>query len=1091
MPCIKIQVRFGMQRCLQSLQPPTGNPNYSHSGSTGPNRAPLARFPCPYCTAWLESWGGRTRHIIGTKACVAAEARDMENARVACEEARRLGIAFPLRIGVLLDDALDAFGLHSYEEVPFVRTDLPADPPAEGATALGGANANDAPTANADDAPMPDPSTPPCASSQAAAPPPAGEDATQPGVDERGSEGGRNERGGKDERDHGECREPIVEAFLDPRAGQPINNSRAELFDLRVHMRSVGRRGAFDDDKNDKRVAGHTSEELKGKTPWRNVGSLMKGIDKLPHGPDWKATKLGMGEGDDENIFVLYLRDVIGVLRELIGNPRFKKHMCYTPERHWMADDRQKRVYGEMWTGDWGWKMQELLKDAQATIAPLIVASDKTLLSIIGGDQQAYPVYLTIGNISKKVRRKARKHTTILIAYLPVEDFKDFDDAQREQLKGELMHRMMELVLELLKKAGKEGVEMYRADGRLRRVYPLLAAYVANYPKQTLMACTSQGRCPICKVTYQRRTQYKRKPGRRRRKLDLKALRAFIATGDLAELDERGLKPWWPFWAHLPRAEFSGCITPDLLHQIHKGIFKSHLVKWVTRILGDKVVNKQMSAMTRASRMRHFEKGISMVQKWTGRESKEMAMQFLPVVAELMTDDLVRLTCALLDHMYRAHAAQMTEDELEEMEEAWRKFHRLKPALVALGALKNAGSFNRILKLHMVLHWPQSIRELRTPDSYNTEAPEHLHIKYAKEPWRRSNRVNPLPQMITFIQRQEAIQIQRAHLDAYLALIRKELAAADGGGGERHDDEDEGSDDEDEWEDVGEGHEETPDADGVHYPSPQLAIAAPPSRFNYTANQIATEYKAPDLIPALTRYLESEVASANSRNRPNQSDRLRVPNLSPHHLFNVWHRFSLHHARLPFAPDKPPQRDVVRAKLLTRNAYGQISREAAFDTVLYHGPSAPTNNSHGLHCNYLPPSFFPLSQLTNASGYHAARVLVIFTPPSNTHHLYPEKHLAYIEFFNPFSRTNNTPHGLHTMSTAVQASGRRQVAVVPISHLHMACHIAPRFKRVDPEIRLNRRTGLLAVARHFFYNHYSSHYNYKLFVHWRKRAPRP
>ncbi|KAG8697719.1 hypothetical protein FRC09_007683 [Ceratobasidium sp. 395] len=481
-------------------------------------------------------------------------------------------------------------------------------------------------------------------------------------------------------------------------------------------------------------------------------------------------------------------------------------------------------------------------------------------------------------------------------------------------------------------------------------------------------------------------------------------------------------------------------------------------------------------AMTRASGVRHFEKGISTVQKWTGRESKEMAMQFLPVVAESMTDDLVRLTRALLDHMFRAHAGRMTENELEEMEEAWAEFHRLKPALVAAGALKNAGSFNRISKLHTVLHWPQSIRELGTPDGYNTEAPEHLHIEYAKEPWRRSNGVDPLPQMIKFIQRQEAIRIQRAHLDAYLALIRKELAAADRGDGEIHDDEDdedEEGDSEDEWEDVDEGQEGTQDVDEVHYPSPRLAIAATPSHFRYTADQIATKYKAPELIPALTRFLESEVASANSRARPNQSDRLCVPNISPHHHFNVWHRFALHQARLPFAPDEPPRRDVVRAKPLTWNAFGQISRPAAFDTVLYRDPSTPTDNSHGLH------------------RYRAARVRAIFTPPSNTHHLLPEKHLAYIEFFTPFSRTNNTPHGLHTTSTALHPNGRRQVAVVPISHIHMTCHIAPRFERLDANLRLGRRTDLLAVARHFFYNHYSSHYNYKLFEHWRKRAPRP
>ncbi|KAG8779913.1 hypothetical protein FRC12_023714 [Ceratobasidium sp. 428] len=1073
MPRIKIQIRANMHRRLQA--------------AADTRIAPLARFTCLYCTSWSTTASGRTRHILFNPPCADADARDVARARATREEARRLGIALPLMTGVPLDEVINDLNLHAEDWAPLV------DPPpgdatmAAGDTTTAATGATTADAANPDDTRMSDPPTPPRAPSQA----PADQDSTEQGLDEGGGEGNGdgNGRGGEGERDHGECGKPFVEPFFDPRAGQPINDSRAEPFDLRAHMKSVGRFASPADFEvaellmttkmtNAARDAHLKSRKYRGKTPWRNAAAMLDGIDKkLPHGPDWKATVLSVGE-DEEDLFVVYLRDVIEVLRELIGNSRFKRYMRYAPEKHWTSGNKKKRVYGEMWTGDWWWNMQELLKDAHATIVPLILASDKTTLSIIGGDQQAYPVYLTIGNISKKIRRKARKRATILIAYLPVESFEDFDDAQRERLKGELVHRAMELVLEPLKKAGEEGVEMYCADGRLRCVYPLLAAYVADYPEQCLMACTSQGRCPICKVTYRRRARYKRKPGRRRRKLDLKALRAFLATEDLAELEERGLKPWWPFWARLPRAEFAGCITPDLLHQIHKGMFKSHLVKWVRRILGDKVVDKRMSAMTRISGVRHFKKGISTVQKWTGRESKEMAMQFLPVVAESMTDDLVRLTRALLDHMYRAHAGRMTEDELEEMEAAWAEFHRLKPALVASGALKNAGSFNRISKLHTVLHWPQSIRELGTPDGYNTEAPEHLHIEYAKEPWRASNGVDAVPQMIKFIQRQEAIRIQRAHLDAFLVLIRKELEAQDRGGGgddgDEHDSDSEGEEgDDDEWEDVDEGGEETPDTDGVHYPSPRLAIAGTPSQYNCSAKQIVTEYKATDLIPALTRFFESEVASANGRSRPNQWDRLRVPNVSPHNLFNVWHRFALHQARLPFAPDEPLRRDVVRAKPLTRNPYGLLRREAVFDTVLYRDPSTPTNGSHGLH------------------RYRAARVRAIFTPPHNTQHLCPEQHLAYIEFFTPFSRTNNTPHGLYTTSTALHGdSRRRQVAVVPLSHIHMTCHIAPRFERVDPEVRLSRRTDLLAMARGFFYNHYSSYYNYKLFEHWRKRAAR-
>ncbi|CAE6467497.1 unnamed protein product, partial [Rhizoctonia solani] len=55
---------------------------------------------------------------------------------------------------------------------------------------------------------------------------------------------------------------------------------------------------------------------------------------------------------------------------------------------------------------------------------------------------------------------------------------------------------------------------------------------------------------------------------------------------------------------------------------------------------------------------------------------------------------------------------------------------------------------------------------------FNTEAPEHLHIEFAKVPWRASNKVKPTPQMITYTHRQEAIRIHCAYLDRYLTEDR-------------------------------------------------------------------------------------------------------------------------------------------------------------------------------------------------------------------------------------------------------------------------------------------------------------------------------
>ncbi|KAI6133567.1 hypothetical protein EV401DRAFT_2053589 [Pisolithus croceorrhizus] len=432
-----------------------------------------------------------------------------------------------------------------------------------------------------------------------------------------------------------------------------------------------------------------------------------------------------------------------------MGNPAFQEVVLYVPEHAYTDVKGENHIYDEMWTGDWWWNVQKKLPEG-AVVAPVILLSDKTSLSQFSGDKKAWPVYLTIGNISKDVRRQVLAHATLLIGYLPVSKLECFHKKTRSLAGYCLFHHAMSLLLHPLVDASRQGREMVCADGYLHSIHPILAMYIADFPEQCLVACNKESRCPCCLVQSNKcgdledwTLQHMRR-NKRSRKFDAKGLHAIFD----------------PFWKELPFTDIFACLTPNILHQLHKGIFHDHLLQWCMSIVGEKEIDARFQAMTQYPALCHFKKGVSSVSLWTGTEHKEMQRVFVGLLAGAVDDHVLIMIHSLLDFIYYVQLQQHMDMTLVAMKASLKTFHDHKHVLIELGVHKD---FN-MPKIHSLQHYVSSIQALGSANGYNTEYPERLHIDYAKDGYCTSNKCDYMEQMALWLQRQEAMHYKSAYL---------------------------------------------------------------------------------------------------------------------------------------------------------------------------------------------------------------------------------------------------------------------------------------------------------------------------------------
>ena len=173
---------------------------------------------------------------------------------------------------------------------------------------------------------------------------------------------------------------------------------------------------------------------------------LMTKIHDIPYGikdDTWNIAEVEVEQetiGSPPSRYQIQYRNIIKVIEFLLGHGPFAHHLSFAPVRQFSGTGNDNRIYDEMHTADWWWRTQEEIPDG-GTVIPILLATDKTMLSQHQGDESAWPIYVTIGNLDRATRRKQTVPGSVLLGFLPVTS-ETVDDS-----KARVYHAAMELIL--------------------------------------------------------------------------------------------------------------------------------------------------------------------------------------------------------------------------------------------------------------------------------------------------------------------------------------------------------------------------------------------------------------------------------------------------------------------------------------------------------------------------------------------------------------------------------------------------------------------------------------------------------------------
>ncbi|KAG0695647.1 hypothetical protein DFH29DRAFT_984904 [Suillus ampliporus] len=383
----------------------------------------------------------------------------------------------------------------------------------------------------------------------------------------------------------------------------------------------------------------------------------------------------------------------------------------------------------------------EDLETHGSTFVPLIIGSDKTMVSVATGHTEYHPLYLSIRNIFNGVRR-AHRNGVVLVGFLaiPKSTKEHLEDKDFRNFCRQMFHSSLAKIFDSVKPNMTVPDIVHCPDSHFRRVIYGLGPYIADYPEQLVLSGVVQNWCPKC-LNHRKNLEG-----------DGPSLLWCREHTDLLVQELQHAHLWYEYGIVQE-------VVDHLVDWVEEYLLLTHRASRTAEIMDD--IDRRIAAVAPFAGLRRFPEGRGFKQ-WTGDDSKALMKVYLPAIKGHVPRDVVRAFSAFLDFCYIVRRDTITEDDLDQLQDALNHFHQYREIFKTTGVVQGFSFPHQ----HSLNHYSLMIRLYGAPNGLCSSITESKHIKAVKEPWRHSSRYKALGQMLLTNQRLDKIAAARSDFEA-------------------------------------------------------------------------------------------------------------------------------------------------------------------------------------------------------------------------------------------------------------------------------------------------------------------------------------